>query len=340
MKKTRKPSAHQTAEPKTLHYAGFQPGANGFGWATCNRNLRDALGKHFTLTDGPADIVFMPLTDHDFNPATGARGKINVAYSFFEFDLGPKAAENAKKYDVVFVGSTWCQQRCAERGIHNTKVLIQGVDQAIFQPEVRTVNPSQFRIFSGGKFEWRKGQDLVIRAFGEFLKQHPDGHLVCAWHNPWPGLAIEAAQNAGFMAQGATLEAFYEDMLARAGIPPQNFTILPQLTHEQLAHEMTQTDCALFPNRCEGGTNLVLMEYASTGGVIIANTLTGHADVEDMVDISIPATEDASHWAEQSVSDIVEALGEAHRDFRKLHIPEVPTWEDAAQTVKETIASL
>jgi hypothetical protein len=36
-------------------------------------------------------------------------------------------------------------------------------------------------VFSGGKLEHRKGQDLVIRAFVRFVQRHPDAVLVTAW---------------------------------------------------------------------------------------------------------------------------------------------------------------
>ncbi len=41
-------------------------------------------------------------------------------------------------------------------------------------------------VFSGGKFELRKGQDVVIRAYRVLQDRHPDVMLVNAWFNPWP----------------------------------------------------------------------------------------------------------------------------------------------------------
>src|SRR5690242_6130610 len=123
-----------------LHYAGYQPGAAGFGWATCNSSLVRELGKrcqlvsdksHVTSHTSLPDVVFIPLADHDFNPISNARGKVNLAYTFFEFELGPNAAANAKKYDVVFAGSSWCLDRMRERGITNGELLIQGVDAGV-----------------------------------------------------------------------------------------------------------------------------------------------------------------------------------------------------------------
>lgn len=325
----------------TLHYAGYQPGARGYGWGTCNHYLRAELGKLFTLTDGEADVCFMPLADHDLNPATSARGKINLAYTFFEFELGPKAAENAAKYDTVFAGSTWCIDRLAERGIHNTALLIQGVDESIFHPQPKRKPDGQFRIFSGGKFEFRKGQDLVISSFREFLKTCPHAHLVCAWWNPWPTLINQCIALSDVVkwpaGQFTSQEDFFTALLLANGIPRESFTILPQLSHAELANEMANTDAGIFPNRCEGGTNLVLMEYAATGRPVIANTLTGHADVAEAIHYQIPAKENPeTKWADQRVSDIVERM-EMALHYRSVPVPTILrwSWADAATTVAE-----
>jgi len=40
-----------------------------------------------------------------------------------------------------------------------------------------------------------------------------------------------------------------------------------------------KTDIGIFPNRCEGGTNLVMMEYMACGKPIIASYSSGHTDV-------------------------------------------------------------
>lgn len=331
----------------TLHYAG-QPGT-GYGWGTCNTHLRAELANLFTLTNGGADVCFMPLADHDLNPATPARGKVNFGYCFFEFELGPNAAENAAKFDTVFAGSTWCLDRLAERGIHNTALLIQGVDGDVFKPQPRRAKDSQFRIFSGGKFEYRKGQDLVIAAFREFSAKHPEAHLVCSWFNPWPQLiGSMCASDAIKMPVSHTNDLpsslqfhLYQMLFTVNGIDSDRVTILPQLSHADLAREMANTDAGLFPNRCEGGTNLVLMEYAAQGRPVIANVQTGHADVAAAVRHIIPATVDpATSWAVQSVADIVAQMEVAlhSHTFPQPPAPRWP-WADAAQIVAQKYLS-
>jgi glycosyltransferase involved in cell wall biosynthesis len=49
--------------------------------------------------------------------------------------------------------------------------------------------------------------------------------------------------------------------------------------NQTMARVYQQTDVGLFPNRCEGGTNLVLMEYMACGKPVIASYSSGHKDV-------------------------------------------------------------
>lgn len=324
---------------KTLFYPGQREGA--FGWAVCNRYLSAALAEHFTIVDSSegADVVFMPIADHDLNPMTGDRGKITVGYTFFESELGPFALENSRRYDLIFCGSTWCKERLAERGIHNVEVLIQGVDRSIFHDGPKAKVSTGPRIFTGGKFEHRKGQDLVIRAFRNLLESEPNAHLVCAWHNPWPGLIFTLMTQIAMPESASNQVELFERILELNGIPRHNFTVLPELTQEQLAEAMRSTDFGVFPNRCEGGTNLVMMEYAACGRLVVANDLTGHADVSDLIGVPISAETDEKHWAVQWPGHISELM----RWEAPVTAPakgKIPTWEAAAEKVKTAIEQI
>ena len=54
---------------------------------------------------------------------------------------------------------------------------------------------------------------------------------------------------------------------------------LPPQPNRQLADIYKESDIGLFPNRCEGGTNLVLMEYMACAKPAIASFVSGHRDV-------------------------------------------------------------
>jgi len=329
-----------------LHYTG-SPG-DGYGWGVCNANLIRELGQIVELTSPEeADAVFMLLAGDDFDPFTPARAPLNVAYTFFESPLGPRAAENAARYDIVFAGSTWCLDRMRERGITNGRLLMQGIDHRIFRPSPRAPDGA-FRVFSGGKFEWRKAQDLVIAAFAAFVRAHPEAHahLVCAWHNLWGDLVWSMGRSPHLKFDGVTgsdqAELFSKLMMVN-GLESGQFTVLPQLTQPELAQVMAGTDCGVFPNRCEGGTNLVLMEYLGCGRPAVANLATGHADLAGADIIPIAASQDDDHWAVQSVDDVLDALELAYARHRggeleaRSAAPRDWTWQRAARTIVDAL---
>ncbi|MBW1723620.1 MAG: hypothetical protein JRJ78_16420, partial [Deltaproteobacteria bacterium] len=112
-----------------------------------------------------------------------------IGYTFFETPfLDPDQVAWANDYyDVVAAGSTWCREVLENQGVRNTATVIQGVDPALFRHEsrVRTDPGDKFVVFSGGKLELRKGQDLVIRAFKVLQDRHEDVLLVNSWFNLW-----------------------------------------------------------------------------------------------------------------------------------------------------------
>ena len=218
------------------------------------------------------------------------------------------------------------------------------MDSDVFSPQPKRQPDGQFRIFSGGKFEYRKGQDLVISAFREFAKSHPEAHLVCSWFNPWPGLFADMMNRADIWPternQYTSQPEFFFDLMIANSLRSNQFTILPKLSHADLAREMANTDVGLFPNRCEGGTNLVLMEYAALGRPVIANVLTGHADVAWAIHHKIVADEDPQTlWAKQTIRAITTEIEMAKMMCMpgiEVNTPPRWPWSDAAEKIATT----
>ena len=97
------------------------------------------------------------------------------------FSEGPRGP---RPIYLVISGSRWNQALLRRQGIERSYLVHQGVDTAVFNPEPvpRLVNRSLV-IFSGGKLENRKGQDIVIAAFRLLLRHFPDALLIAAWGN-------------------------------------------------------------------------------------------------------------------------------------------------------------
>ena len=168
-----------------------------------------------------------------------------------------------------------------KQGIDRAFLVHQGVDTAVFNPEpVPRLFKRSLVIFSGGKLENRKGQDIVIAAFRRLLRQYPDALLIAAWGNVGHvGLQnncslshVQGAPERGRVdAIGPWLEA--------NGIPRSNVFLLPCLVNRQLPHLIKQADVAVFASRCEGGTNLMAMETLACGVPTLISANTGHLDL-------------------------------------------------------------
>jgi glycosyltransferase involved in cell wall biosynthesis len=229
---------------------------------------------------------------HDRKP--GGIGAI-----FFEQPLSAEAVEKAKRYDVIVAGSTWNAEVLKGHCLDNVVTIFQGVDRSLFHPAPkRGLYPGRFLIFSGGKAEPRKGQDLVAKAFRVFAERHKDAMLVTAWHSPWPELRNGMDLDFSDLA----------DRVIDVGAVPNG----------QMAPIYRECNVALFPNRAEGGTNLVAMECIACGVPTIVSRNTGHRDLDIpgtlFLEYQRPPAGQWTEWGESSVAEIVTALEVAYRN--------------------------
>ena len=138
-----------------------------------------------------AHPVLQAITDQTLRPwLADIKGAFKAGYTFFEMNvLPPQSIKNGlDNFDVIVTGSKWCEDVLRTYGLNRVATIIQGVDPQLFNPShnEKQMLKDRFVVFSGGKFEFRKGQDIVIRAYKVLQDRHPDVMLVNAWHNPWP----------------------------------------------------------------------------------------------------------------------------------------------------------
>ena len=198
--------------------------------------------------------------------------------------LTPPQVENLQTYDLLLSGCEWFRGVLA--GYHLPSIAFpQGVDTLTFSPaRQRPPRPANdpFLIFSGGKFEYRKGHDLVIETFKQLRRRFPEipARLVCAWHNFWPD-TVGPLQFTGHLT---SLPAFstesgqwnFPAWLPTQGIRPEDAICLPPLLPEQMAAVIRECDAGLFLSRAEGNVNMSLAECAATGIPCVVSGNTGH----------------------------------------------------------------
>jgi glycosyltransferase involved in cell wall biosynthesis len=212
------------------------------------------------------------------------KGPRTVGYTFFEENLiPPDALQRADQhYDIIAVGSSWCETVLKAHGFNRTRTILQGIDPALFHPDGEKQRyPDHFVIFSGGKFEFRKGQDIVMRAAKILQDRYSDVLLVTSWYNQWPQTmnTMAASPYIKYQKPAASYEKTMQRIIALNGLDPRRVVILPPLPNSQMPGVYRDSDIGLFPNRCEGGTNLVLMEYMACGRPVVASNFTGQRDV-------------------------------------------------------------
>ena len=276
------------AWPHTPFGAG-KTAACGYDWSLLSRRINtESLEQFGALPPKEYD----PELNYDYvfhgfgNGLNGANnlplnGKIKVAVGFFEVaKLGHDLIDYLNKFDLIVAGSTWNRNILLRHGLSRVVRVLQGVDTAVFNPiPVPRLLHADFIVFSGGKLEIRKGQDIVIQAFKKFLAVCPDALLIASWCNESASLSSLAMSPYVSSAPVKGDAESIADWIESQGIPRANFVVPGLLNSAQIASLLKQADLAVFPNRCEGGTNLVAMEAIACGIPTVLSANSGHLDL-------------------------------------------------------------
>ena len=287
-------------------------------------------------------------------PELPAEGRPDIGLAVIEDTrLTDVGRENAKRYARIVAASRWVADVLRSEGVEDAAVVQQGIDPSLFHPgpQLRPFG-DRFVIFSGGKIEFRKGQDLVVAAFRRFHARHPEAFLVTCWQNAWPESAASIvasgiARRPPRKRDGLGIDV--DEWMAGMGVPAGSCMDVDFVPNGMMPPVIREADVALFPNRCEGGTNLVAMECLAAGVPTILSANTGHLDLLAGPDVAIPlrrqrplgsrrpaGTDDrggaegvaprlhlvtssgepmgTDGWGESDVEEIVEALEKVHAD--------------------------
>lgn len=258
-------------------------------------------------------------------------GSLNVGCAAIEhLHFGEHARDYAKNYGMFIAISRWNEAFLRELNIAPVHLCFQGIDTTLFMPGPRTgLWNNRFIVFSGGKFEFRKGQDIVIAAFKRFREKHPEALLVTCWQNlmtldPTPFQKAGHCQTVPEIRDNALQ---ISPWLLDQGLPEGSFINLPYTPNMFMPPVLRECDAALFPNRCEGGTNLVAMEAAACGVPTYVADNTGQKDLVDLLNFgafkqqsSVKATATMATtegWGETDPDEVVEVLEKIYTSHKK-----------------------
>ena len=207
------------------------------------------------LFDPTAPCVRM-WHQHDMAQFVG-RGK-HIGFPIFELDtFNELEKHHLNSCDELMVCSRWAKGVTETVVDCNVNVVPLGVDMNIFKPApARTDDKVIF--FNCGKWEVRKGHDILIEAFRKVAEEHKNVELWMMCTNPFNSPEEENRWRQ-----------LYNH--------PQVRLIPRAETQVEVYNIMSQVSCGVFPSRGEGW-NLELLEMMAAGKHVIATNYSAHTE--------------------------------------------------------------
>ena len=238
----------------------------------------------------------------------------HIGFPIFELDtFNELETHHLRSVDRLFVTSEWAKSVTKSIGVP-VDVIPLGVDADLF----KTCEPSKKEktiFFNCGKWEVRKGHDILISAFKRLAEKHLDVELWMMCENPFNSQEEESKW-----------KTLYNHPKVK---------IIPRVeTQEEVYNIMQQVDCGVFPSRGEGW-NLELLEMMAVGKHAIATNYSAHTEFctnENCSLLSIEGLEPAydgkwffgqGHWAkigEKEVEILESLMEDFHVNNKKEHL--------------------
>lgn len=244
---------------------------------------------------------------HQFDLASRIGSGKYFSFPFFEIDkLSNKETNHINSCDGVFTASKWGKIILKQNGVKKPiYVSPLGVDTSIFKvpPKIRIGN-GNYIFFHIGKWEHRKSQDFLLKAFDNAFTESDKVELWLLPHNP-------------FLNQ---LETSYWLSLVESCNLRDKIKIYDRLpTQYHLADFIFNGDCGVFLSRAEGWNNEIL-ECMAIEKPIIATYYSAHTEYcnfENSYLVNISETEAANdnkwfhgegNWAKLSSDQLEQTI--------------------------------
>jgi len=186
-----------------------------------------------------------------------------IGFPIFELNKFNKLEKHhLSSVDRLFVCSEWAKEIIKNEIWPIREVPVDviplGVDSSVFNNTVNDVASKSTIFFNCGKWEVRKGHDILGEAFKRAFKVDDNAHLVMMCENPFNNNDEEG-----------NWERKYQD---------PRFTLLKRVpTHKEVYNIMKQTHCGVFPSRAEGW-NLEALEMLACGKQLIVTDYSAHRE--------------------------------------------------------------
>lgn len=200
---------------------------------------------------------------HDLNAFFG-KG-IRIGMPIFELEeFNAREVHSLSNPDLIFVCSHWAKD-VVENQVHsqknNVSVVPLGVDTDLFTPcDLPSIDKTIFGNF--GKWETRKGHDVLVNIFNKAFEKDDDVLLVMMPHN----FFLTAEETKSWV------EKYKNSKLGNKII-----FVDRQKNQKMVYNIMSQIHCGIFPARAEGW-NLEALELLACGRHLIISNATAHTE--------------------------------------------------------------
>lgn len=231
--------------------------------------IRNAITKSHLYNREAPSIRIWHQFGLDMFPGNGPR----IGWPIFELDkFNDREKLHLSSVDALFVCSQWAKDVIRENGIEvPTFVVPLGLDENIFKCDEaeRKSRPSWTRdttvFINIGKWEKRKGHDVLLEAFCDAFETDEDVELWMINDNPFIGL------------DGGGENLIWKKRYVNSSMG-RNVKFFNRFDkHEHLAKIFNHVDCGVFPSHAEGW-NLEIPEMLACGAHVIATNYSGHTE--------------------------------------------------------------
>ncbi len=274
-----------------------------------------------------------------------------IGYTVFEYTrLAADWVNGLAQVDEVWTTSAWGKSVIAEHGLTHKRIEVvpEGFDPKVFHVGLRGQRKDHgktFRFLTVGKWEVRKGQIELLRAYAQAFRGVKDVELVLMCDNPFvPGFSVQSQIEELGLGKTAPIKV-----------------MKPLATDVDMAATYAAADCFVLPTRAEGW-GLPIMEAMACGTPVITtrySAMTEYANdanayllnVERMVPVYdplfFPQSGAAGEWAQISVDELAARMRQVYEQRDEAaalglsaaqDMAEHWTWEHAAKKAFALIA--
>lgn len=190
-----------------------------------------------------------------------------IGFPIFELDTFNSVEKHHLAYlDKIFVCSSWAKEVVTKNidiQADRVSVIPLGVDSTIFnEPTVEHTTKNTTIFFNCGKWEIRKGHDILVDIFNDAFSIDDNVELWMMCDNP-------------FLKPSETTQ--WQDLYKQSKLGSK-IKMLPRLSSQQEVYNiMRKVDCGIFPSRAEGW-NLELLELMACGKSVITSNYSAHTE--------------------------------------------------------------